>query len=96
MDSLNYDGTTITWGHKRKYKTTSGMKGFQNPRFQCKAERGPVPEGNYHIALILGKKSENDGRGICQLKPSWIVEEIPRGEDAGGVNHIGPTGVIIE
>ena len=83
MDSLTYDGTKLTWVSKGVYKATSGMKGYQIPKNQCIPERGPVPEGNYYIPLIMGTFAEDDGSGICQLKPSWQIQEIPRGTAAG-------------
>ena len=59
------------------------MIDYQVPKNQCIPERGPVPEGNYYIPLIEGSYAEDDGNGICQLKPSWRIEQIPRGESAG-------------
>ncbi len=44
--------------------------------------------------MIEGGFAEDDGRGICQLKPSWQIQKISRGESEN-VNPIGQTGVII-
>lgn len=83
MTTLVYDGTKLTWIGKGVFKATSGMEGFQLPKDQCLPERGPVPEGNYYIPLIEGTYAVDDGSGICQLKPSWRLEKIPRGKEAG-------------
>ena len=83
MENLVYDGKVLHWGNALKFKATSGMPGYQDTRHQCVAEKGPVPAGNYYIALILGNKAEDDGEGICRLRPSWQIQEIPRGSDAG-------------
>ncbi len=87
MEDLIFDGTSIRWHGKGKFRATSGMRGFQLPSNQCIPERGPVPEGNYYIPLIMGDKAEDDGTGKCQLKPSWRVEKIPRGMDAGNCDR---------
>ncbi len=83
MDELFYDGTTLSWTGKGKYKATSGMNGFQKPEFQCIKDRGPVPNGTYYVPLIDGGDAKDDGNGICQLAPSWQVQTIPRGAKAG-------------
>ena len=83
MDTLHYDGTTLTWNTKGSYKATSGMNGYQKPEFQCVKDRGPVPEGNYYVPLIEGKDAKDDGGGICQLSPSWQIQKITRGTKAG-------------
>ena len=83
MEKLFFDGTTLTWKGKGIFKATSGMTHFQMPKNQCIPDRGPVPEGNYYIPLIKGDYAKDDGNGICQLKPSWQIEKIPRGSKAG-------------
>lgn len=84
MEHLYYDGIALTWNGKDVFKATSGMSGFQKPDLQCVSERGPVPEEKYYIPLIEGDYAEDDGNGICQLKPSWQIQRIPRGSRAGG------------
>lgn len=83
MEDLFYNGTQLTWSGHGVFKATSGMTGYQLPELQCTPERGPVPEGHYYVPLIVGGKAEDDGSGICQLKPSWQLQKIPRGADAG-------------
>ncbi len=83
MEDLYYDGTKLTWKGQGSFKATSGMAGFQMPKHQCIPERGPVPEGKYYVPLIAGDFAEDDGNGICQLKPSWQIQHIPRGVKAG-------------
>ena len=81
---LIYDGQTLTWNGHGTYRASSGMVGFQLPRQQCVPEKGPVPSGNYAIALTEDKKpGQDDGTGICNLKPSSKIQRIPRGKDAG-------------
>ncbi|MBI3187643.1 MAG: DUF2778 domain-containing protein [Gammaproteobacteria bacterium] len=84
MDDLKFDGKILTWSGRGSYRATTGMIGFQKPEFQCVRERGPVPEGNYYIPLIAGDMAKDDGEGICQLAPSWQIQQIPRGDKAGG------------
>ena len=83
MADLFYDGTKVTWKSKGEFKATSGMVGYQMPKDQCLQERGPVPEGNYYVPLIAGTFAEDYGKGQCQLKPSWQIQRIPRGDKAG-------------
>lgn len=83
MESLAYTGTELKWHGRGTFKAASGMKGYQYPEDQCVPDKGPVPEGKYYIPLILGALAEDDGSGFCVLKPSWQVQEIPRGESAG-------------
>jgi len=83
VEDVLYNGKLIKWHGKGEFKATSGMPGFQIPKKQCVVEKGPVPEGTYYIPLIEGSLAEDDGTGICQLKPSWQLQEIPRGAAAG-------------
>lgn len=83
MEDLVYDGQVLSWKGYGSFKATSGMKGNQLPEKQCEKEIGPVPEGNYYIPLIEGDYAQDDGKGICQLKPSWQIQRIPRGPKAG-------------
>ena len=83
MDDLKFDGKTLTWNGKGSYRAATGMIGFQKPEFQCVRERGSVPEGNYYVPLIEGDMAKDDGGGICQLMPSWQIQQIPRGDNAG-------------
>ncbi len=78
-----FNGQELHWFGHGTYKATSGMPNFQQPSFQCEEGRGPVPEGNYYIPLIEGGVAQDDGSGICRLKPSWQIEKIPRGASAG-------------
>jgi len=71
VEDILYDGVLVKWHGKGRFKGSSGMPGFQTARNQCAVERGPVPEGSYYIPLIEGALAEDDGTGICQLKPSW-------------------------
>lgn len=81
---LVYDGQIVTWNGHGAYKATSGLEGFQMPRQQCVANKGPVPTGLYTFALVEDKKlAQDDGTGICQLKPSPKIQRIPRGAYAG-------------
>tara|TARA_B100001109_G_scaffold255904_1_gene263100 strand:+ start:29899 stop:30255 length:357 start_codon:yes stop_codon:yes gene_type:complete len=54
------------------------------PGEQCTPEAGPVPEGQYKVFISDHGIAEDDGRGICALKPSWGIQVIPRGSAAGG------------
>ena len=59
------------------------MPNYQYAKFQCVKNNGPVPEGLYYVPLIMGDMAEDDGSETCRLKPSWRIEEIPRGGLAG-------------
>ena len=73
---LFYDGQFIKWNDKRLvFKATSGMPGHQMPEKQCIPDAGPVPEGLYKVYIV--------DHGACALKPSWGIQEIPRGAKAG-------------
>ncbi len=54
------------------------------PENQCKPNEGPVPNGAYKILLVDSKSNAvDDGTGNCKLSPSWQLQTIPRGSDAG-------------
>ena len=53
------------------------------PGEQCVRDAGPVPEGVYKVYISDHGIAKDDGRGICALKPSWGIQEIPRGAKAG-------------
>ncbi len=80
-----YDGQRLTWGGI-KYKATSGMPALQKPQKQCVSKRGPIPEGLYYLN-VMGENGEAAEAVVqdwsqCELKPSWRIEDIPRGEEA--------------
>lgn len=84
MDDLVYNGTKLNWTTQRiSFKATSGMRGYQSPNSQCLPDKGPVPEGTYRIPLVIGGFASDDGRGQCNLAPSWQIQTIPRNEAAG-------------
>lgn len=80
---LYYDGQFVKWSGKGIFKATSGMPGHQIPGEQCIPDAGPVPEGLYKVYISDHGLAKDDGRGICALKPSWGIQEIPRGTKAG-------------
>lgn len=83
MEDLFYNGSQLRWHGKGAFKATSGTPDLQQPKHQCVKEYGPVPEGNYYVALLAGGAAEDDGTGRCQLRPSWQIQTIPRGQAAG-------------
>lgn len=81
---LVYDGQHVKWKDKGlTFKASSGMPDHQIPGEQCIPDAGPVPEGVYKIFISNHGLAKDDGRGICALKPSWGIQEIPRGAKAG-------------
>lgn len=82
-EELTYDGQKILWDGKGTFKATSGMPKSQMPKNQCIPDAGPVPEGMYYVYLSDHGLAEDDGRGLCAIKPSWGIQKIPRGKDAG-------------
>jgi len=82
--ALTYDGQFVKWNDRGLlFKATSGMPAHQIPGEQCTPDAGPVPEGIYKVYIADHGLAKDDGRGICALKPSWGVQEIPRGAKAG-------------
>lgn len=82
--SLFYDGQFLKWNDKSlAFKATSGMPGHQMPGEQCLPDAGPVPEGVYKVFIVDQGMAQDDGRGICNIKPSWGIQTIPRGALAG-------------
>jgi len=80
---MNYNGQTIEWRNQGSFKATSGLPGSQLPTDQCTPDSGPIPEGFYKIFLGDHGLAKDDGRGLCALKPSWGVQSIASGRDAG-------------
>lgn len=80
---MTYDGQTIAWPGKGTFKATSGLPGFQAPKNTCVPDSGPVPEGFYKVFIADHGTAKDDGSGYCSLKPSWGIQQIPRGTSAG-------------
>lgn len=83
MSDMQYDGQTLTWASFGSFKATSGMPGHQSPSEQCTSDAGPVPEGKYQLYLSVGADAKDNGTNSCNLAPSWQVQTIPRGPQAG-------------
>ncbi len=66
-DSLLYNGTQVIWTDNKGFKTiyggTSGLEKYQNSKYQNMKDKGPIPEGNYIIDLML------DPNRIVELNP---------------------------
>jgi hypothetical protein len=82
IPDLEFDGQLLTW-KDQKYTATSGLPDFQDPKKQCTPDAGPVPEGLYKLLLTDGGQAKDDGKGVCNLRPSWGIQSIPRGVAAG-------------
>jgi hypothetical protein len=89
LDQLQYNGKWVYWyngGSKEDaFKATSGMVNFQEPKHQCVKDAGPVPPGKYFLLLNENKRdpfAKEDGKGQCNLKAGWGIQQIPRGGDA--------------
>lgn len=80
---MEYDGQTLFWSGMGSFRATSGLPGFQEPKYQCAADSGPLPEGFYAVLLADKGGAVDDGTGACALKPAWGIQSIPRGESAG-------------
>ena len=51
---LEYTGKQLTWyqgkrANKLVFKATSGLPEYQTPVDQCPKNKGPIPEGMYHL-----------------------------------------------
>ena len=74
----------MRWPGYGDFKATSGMVGWQDPKQQCEPDRGPVPEGSFRLQLTVDKAyAQDDGSGMCDLKPASPMQYIPRGPAAG-------------
>lgn len=80
---MDYNGQVLNWGSRGSFKATSGLPDWQLPKNQCIPDNGPIPEGFYKIFLADHGLAQDDGRGICALKPSWGIQSIASGGDAG-------------
>ncbi|WP_221892334.1 hypothetical protein [Teredinibacter haidensis] len=80
---MHYDGQSLKWDTRGKFKATSGLPESQLPKNQCVPDSGPIPEGFYKIFLANHGLAKDDGRGLCALKPSWGIQSISSGEEAG-------------
>lgn len=83
IPDMTYDGQVLTWGGHGKFRATSGMPGHQTPDESCTPDAGPVPPGLYKVFLANQGTAKDDGRNMCNLAPSWGIQQIPRGEAAG-------------
>lgn len=83
IHDMTYDGQVIFWPGKGNFKATSGMPGSQLPKNSCTPDYGPIPEGVYKVFISDHGMARDDGTGNCALKPSWGIQEIPRGNVAG-------------
>ena len=79
MSDLQYDGQTLRWkGYA--FKATSGMRGLQEPKFQCTSDGGPIPEGRYRLLLKVDKDYAHEESGdVCGLLPARPMQYIQRG-----------------
>lgn len=81
---LFYDGQFLKWNDKSlTFRSTSGLLGRQIPGEQCTPDAGPIPEGLYKVYITDHGVAKDDSRGICALTPSWGIQEIPSGINAG-------------
>ena len=80
---MEYDGQVVHWKGRGKFKASSGLPDSQVPSKQCIPDSGPIPEGLYKIFIGDHGSAKDDGRGLCALKPSWGIQNIPRGSVAG-------------
>lgn len=81
-------GTACAMRYTRDERNGNLIKGSgvaipsrQLPKYQNLRD-APIPEGLWKIARLKGEMAEDDGTGSCNLKPSWRLEKIPRGEKA--------------
>lgn len=79
---LTFDGQVLKHGAKT-FRATSGLPGYQHPDHKCLKDNGPVPEGYYRVFLADLGTAKSTNSGDCRLIPSWGIEKIPRGAEAG-------------
>lgn len=78
-----FDGQTLTWTGVGLFKATTALPDYQEPKYQCLKNKGPVPEGNYRVLVSDQGIAKDDGAGFCNLSPASGLQTIPRGTDAG-------------
>jgi len=79
---LLYDGPRLQWPGRGIFRATSGSYGRQWSALQCDPDGGPIPEGSYFLLLAEESAVPNPDEG-CQIAPSWKVQRIPSGLEAG-------------
>jgi hypothetical protein len=102
-ESLTYDGQQLVWRHadgtQDVYKATSGLiyedaagaiHDHRQAADQCRKDEGPIPEGKYVLKVKLDPRTyaRDDGSGQCNLRPSDLIQRIPR----GGAARLPPAG----
>lgn len=107
MVSLKYTGTHVYWIEggrvKKSYDATSGMdqtkiKGkvvrwnYQQPKFQCAVDKGPIPEGTYAMRLRFDKDlvATVKDPATCRLTPGRAIQQIPEADPKTGTGECGP------
>jgi hypothetical protein len=91
-DNLFYDGAYLTWndaydGVSRNWRATSGIvegaTDYRNSQHQCVKDKGPVPEGNYEIEVVMRGMAKADFSTCSLVRPKGGgIQSIPRGADA--------------
>jgi len=83
-EDLLFNGLNLIWitNSNKSYKATSGMPGWQSPRFQRERDRGPTPEGLYRVAIFYNRMAEIGSASSCSLKPGWRIQNVPGKGDA--------------
>lgn len=51
---LTYNGTKLNWKGVGVWDASSGMPGYQEPKYQNLSDKGPIPEGTYSVPLRIG------------------------------------------
>jgi hypothetical protein len=51
---MTYNGQKLKWDGVGEWDATSGLDGFQEPKFQTLSDKGPIPEGTYRVPLKIG------------------------------------------
>jgi len=77
-----YDGQKVQWRGHGLFRATSGARALQNASDQCDPEGGPLPEGTYYLVLKVDPEPAKADPN-CNPIPSWYLQIIPRGVDAG-------------
>ena len=57
---LVYDGTKLTWDGIGAWNATSGLPGYQEPKYQNQRDKGPIPAMDYTQYLF----AERDLRSV--------------------------------
>lgn len=76
---MTFNGVLFTWvtNGGKTYRGTSGLPGYQSPKFETVPDNGPIPTGTYRIPIYLNGSAQDDGSATCRLESGWGLQAVP-------------------